>query len=75
MKANRDKSKAKYRVIVKAGQDRFLKYSYVNNVYNLSIWLNKNFPDWLWLNVYDFNTGVLLKNFTKALPPQKYIKI
>jgi ABC-type uncharacterized transport system permease subunit len=57
-----------YRVIAKVGDDKFVKY-HVNNLVSFSSFLDKNFPDWRWFNVFDKKTGIQVGNYTKKDRP------
>lgn len=43
----------RYRVIVKVGNDRFLKYRNVSNFDRFIAFLETKWPAWRWYNVYD----------------------
>lgn len=66
----------KYKVIVKVGKDKFLKYN-VNNLLLFTVFLDENFKDWKWFNVYNYtkdSTGEQVGNFTNTNRPlSKYI--
>ncbi len=66
----------KYKVIVKVGKDKFLKYN-VNNLLLFTLFLDENFKDWKWFNVYNYtkdSTGEQVGNFTNTRRPlTKYI--
>lgn len=58
----------KYKVIVKTGKQKFVKYN-VNNLKLFTKFLNGNFADWRWFNVYDKKTKAQLNSFTKYNRP------
>ena len=65
--------KKKYKVITKVGDDKFVKYN-VNNLLLFTKFLDENFNDWRWFNVYEFNkegNGRQLENFTNKNRPLK----
>lgn len=66
---------SKYSVIIKVSEDRFLKYSHIDNLYLLSNWLDRHFNDWKYMNVYSNKTRLKIANFTKNNKPYKNIKI
>jgi len=62
----------KYKVIVKVGNNKFLKYS-VNNLLTFTKFLDKNYYDWRWFNVFDYYSKNQLGSFTKYnRPTMKY---
>jgi len=66
------KSKKKYKVIVKIGNDDFKKWN-VNNLVKFTSFLDRQFSDWRWYNVYQYTkdgTGKQLANFTKNKRPR-----
>lgn len=67
------KTSKKYRVIVKVENDKFLKYK-VNNLLKFTDFLDNNFPNWRWFNVYQYtenSTGQQIGSFTKFSRPMK----
>jgi hypothetical protein len=66
---------SKYSVIVKTASNRYLKYSHVNDVYLLSKWLDRNFNDWTYFNVFSNKTRLQVANFTKYNKPEKNVRI
>lgn len=61
----------KYKVIVKVGGDKFLKYN-VNNLLLFTKFLDRQYPDWRYFNVFRHtqdSTGEQLGNFTKKDRP------
>lgn len=43
----------KFNVIVKAGADKFLKYRNVTNLLSLYKYLDLNFPDWRYVQIFE----------------------
>ena len=65
--------KKKYKVIAKVGDDKFVKYN-VNNLLLFTNFLDENFNDWRWFNVYEFSkegNGKQLESFTNKNRPLK----
>ena len=66
----------KYKVIAKVGDEKFVKYN-VNNLIRFTEFLDKQFPDWRWFNVYEYtkdDTGKQIGNFSKNnRPNSRYI--
>lgn len=60
-------------IIVKVDSIRFVKYRWVNNLPLFVEFLNKQYPDWRWGNVYDKDTKLQVGNFTKFKRPAKHI--
>lgn len=63
----------KYRVIAKIGNNidgsaKCIKYN-VNNLVRFALFLDKEFPDWRWFNVYDKETGNQIDSYTKNRRP------
>jgi len=58
----------KYKVIAKVGNENFVKYN-VNNLRKFTEFLDKNFKDWRWFNVYDKKTKQQLTSYTKYRRP------
>lgn len=66
-------SKKKYKVVAKVSSDHFVKYN-VNNLILFTRFLDRNFPDWRWFNVYEYSKdgkGAQLDNFTRNKKPNK----
>jgi len=62
----------KYKVIAKVGNDKFVKYN-VNNLIKFAQFLDKNFSDWRWFNVYKYqkdSKGEQVANFTSSNRPK-----
>jgi ferredoxin-fold anticodon binding domain-containing protein len=66
----------KYKVIAKVGNEKFVKYN-VNNLVLFSKFLDKEFSDWRFFNVFEYTkdgTGSQIANFTKnSRPTQMYL--
>lgn len=60
---------ARYTVIIKVNEDRFIKYRNVNNLVKLVAFLDNNFPEWKYFNVYDKKTRQQVGNFTQNNKP------
>lgn len=64
--------KKKYRVIVKVGNDKFVKYG-VDNLVKTTNFLDRAYPDWRWFNVYKYvkkGQGEQLASFTRHNRPR-----
>lgn len=58
---------------VKADGTKFVQY-HVNNLLKFTEWLDKEYPDWRWYNVFDSTTKQQVASFTRHRRPQtKYI--
>lgn len=60
-----------YDVIVKAETNTFLKYRNVSNLLTLASFLDINYKNWRYMNVYCKKTKQQLASFTKNNKPQK----
>jgi hypothetical protein len=63
----------KYKIIAKVENDKFVKYN-VNNLLLFTSFLDRNFPNWRWFNVYEYtkdDTGKQVANFTKSNKPTR----
>jgi len=60
-------------VIVKVGNDKFVKYSYVNGLVSFTAFLDREFPDWRWMNVFDRADGRQIGSFTKFKRPHGHM--
>lgn len=63
--------KKKYKVIAKVDSEKFVKYN-VNDLLKFSLFLDNNFPEWRWFNVYDYvkdSSGGQIGSFTKNKRP------
>lgn len=58
----------KMKVIAKVSPDRFVKYN-VQDLVSFARYLDRSFPDWRWMNVYDKNTGNQVCSFTRNHRP------
>lgn len=58
----------KYRVIIKADRDKFVKYR-CSDLLSLVRFLDRQWPLWRWFNVYDKQTGDQIANYTKHKRP------
>lgn len=56
-------------VIVKTGDKEFVKYEYVDNLIRFAAFLDKKFPDWRYMNVFDRETRKQIGNYTKTSRP------
>jgi len=67
----------KYKTITKVGNDHFVKFN-VNNLRLFTMYLDREFPNWRWFNVYRYTkdgTGEQLANFTRnKRPTSAYLK-
>jgi len=59
----------KYKCIVKVEAQKFLKY-HVNNLLSFTRFLDREYPNWVWFNVYDVNTKKQITNYTKFNKPR-----
>lgn len=68
----------KYKVIVKANKEKFLKYN-VNNLLLFTRFLDKEYPEWRWFNVFVYkkdSSGEQIASFTKSnRPVRAYIAL
>lgn len=65
-------SSKKYKVIVKVGNDKFVKY-HATNLLTFTSFLDSKFPEWRWYNIYD-KSGNQIGSFTrKNRPTSKFI--
>lgn len=69
-------NRKKYKVIAKVNNDKFVKYN-VNNLLLFTKFLDENFSEWRWFNVYNYTPegdGNQLANFTvKDRPTKRFI--
>ena len=69
-------SKKKYKVIAKVETNKFVKYN-VNNLLAFTEFLDTNFKDWRWFNVYQYTAdgiGNQIGNFSnKNRPSSRFI--
>ena len=57
-----------YKVIVKVGDDKFLKY-HSRDLLSLVRFLDKDYKDWRYFNVYNGESGEQIANYTKNNKP------
>lgn len=57
-----------YQVIVKVGKNKFVKYR-VNNLIAFTKFIDKQYKDWRWFNVYDKKTKAQIASYTKYNKP------
>ena len=62
-----------YSCIVKADAERFVKYRTVRDLLKFTIFLDTNFPEWRYYNVFDKETKTQMASFTKNKRPQQPI--
>lgn len=60
----------KYTCIVKAGDEKFVKYR-LNDLVKFTGFLNHRWSDWRWFNVFDNRTRIQVGNFTKNDKPTR----
>ena len=56
-----------YNAVIKIktdNEDRFLKYRGINNLVKFTEFLDRNFPNWKYFNIYDHKSKSYLKSFT-----------
>ena len=58
-----------YSCIVKVDGERFVKYRTVNNLLKFTLFLDANFSEWRYYNVYDKTTKQQIASFTKNKRP------
>lgn len=58
----------KYTCIVKINNDKFLKYR-VDNLISFTNYLDKNWKEWKYFNVFDKKTKKQIANFTQSKRP------
>jgi len=70
------KNVKKYKVIAKIENDKFVKYN-VNDLLLFTKFLDINFKDWRWFNVYEYKregNGLQVGNFTtKSRPSRRFL--
>lgn len=59
----------KFVTITKVSNDKFVRYN-VNDLLKFTDYLDKNFPDWRWFNVFSKETKLQIANFTKNNRPK-----
>jgi hypothetical protein len=62
-------------VIVKTGKGKedFAKWNYVNDLVRFTSFLDRQFPDWCYMNVFDKETKQQIASFTKNNRPHSHI--
>lgn len=60
-------------VIVKVGNEQFLKYEHVDNLIRFTAFLDQKYPDWRYMNVFDRKTHEQIGNYTKLNRPLSHI--
>lgn len=58
-----------YSCIVKVDGERFVKYRTVNNLLKFTVFLDTNFPEWRYYNVYSKESKEQITSFTKNNRP------
>jgi hypothetical protein len=58
----------RYTCIVKAGPEKFLKYR-LNDLIKFTAFLDRNWSEWRWFNVFDNRSRLQVANFTKKERP------
>lgn len=65
----------KYEIIAKVENEKFVKYN-CSDLVKFTQFLDKDFPDWRWFNVFDKKTKNQIANFTKNNRPySKWVDI
>lgn len=62
----------RYIVIAKVGKDKFIKHR-TSNLLLYTNYLDTNWADWRWFNVFDKETKLQLASFTKNRRPNNKI--
>lgn len=73
MKSLKMKTKKKYKVIAKVGNEKFVKYN-VNNLFKFTEFLDREFSGWRWFNVYEYSregNAKQIANFTSKNRPSR----
>jgi hypothetical protein len=65
-----NKRQKKYTCIAKAASEKFVKYR-LNDLIKFTTFLDKQWPDWRWFNVFDNRTKTQVANFTKVNRPTR----
>jgi hypothetical protein len=70
---NKSPQQKKYKCIAKVGNEKFVKYR-LSDLISFANFLDREWKDWRWFNVYDKQTGEQLANYTRNnRPPRKHI--
>lgn len=62
----------KYKVVAKVEDQKFVKYN-VNNLLLFTQFLDKNFSDWRWFNVYNMSQEQIANFTNKSRPTSSHI--
>ena len=67
--------KVKRAVIVKTGKGKedFARYEYVNDLVRFTQFLDRQFPEWCYMNVYEREGRKQIASFTKYKRPVSHI--
>lgn len=65
--------KPKRSVIVKVDAEKFVKYDYVNNLVSFTGFLDRTFPNWRYMNVFDRKSKTQIANFTRKNKPTAHV--
>ena len=60
----------RYTCIAKTGNEKFVKYR-LNNLDKFTAFLDREWPNWRWFNVFDNRTKLQIANFTKNSRPTR----
>jgi len=60
-----------YCCIVKVDTERFVKYRTVRDLLKFTVFLDMNFAEWRYYNVFDKETKAQITSFTKSNRPQQ----
>lgn len=66
MASSTKKKKKKYAVITKITNTRYIKHR-VNDIYKYKLFLNKNYPEWRYCNIYCNHTKYQISRMTKNI--------
>jgi hypothetical protein len=69
MKMKNKMTTKKFVTITKVSNDKFVRYN-VNDLLKFTDFLDKNFPNWRWFNVFSKETKLQIANFTKNNRPK-----
>lgn len=58
----------RYNCIVKVGKDKFIKYR-LNDLLKFVEFLDKEWTEWRWFNVYDKSNKTQIASFTRTRRP------
>lgn len=70
-----NQSKKKRAVIVKTGKGKedFAKWEYVNDLIKFTAFIDRTFPSWCYMNVFDRETKLQIASYTKNNRPVHHI--